>query len=223
MVNRVLERQFEDYLQSKNISKSSLNKVQTDLHRSNYVNTMYPGSNLPPEKIISQLISQNPEVTLSSEVLVDKGYDECDNAKGEGGQDLKCPESPGVSWDKFTINKDGNRRMLCLNEDVNLGRMTTGGSSFLEHECKMDPYLPQCCKDCPPDLKGNTCTYFGANRLRFSLDDSALQEKLFELYCDWYNRHQTYPSTCKYSHSVMNKSSFEYNICLLIHQVRIFK
>ena len=114
VVNRVLERQFEDYLQSKNISKSSLNKVQTDLHRSNYVNTMYPGSNLPPEKIISQLISQNPEVTLSSEVLVDKGYDECDNAKGEGGQDLKCPESPGVSWDKFTINKDGNRRMLCI-------------------------------------------------------------------------------------------------------------
>ena len=198
VVDKVLERQFEDYLQSQNTSTNALNQVQTDRYRSNYIDKMYPGSKLPPKKIISQLISQNPEVTLSSEVLVDKGYNECENTEGDNKQDdLKCPNGPGVLWDEFKIDKDGNKKMLCLNADVNHGRMTTGGSSFQENECKRDPYLPQCCKDCVPEIKGNTCTYFGANRLRFSLEDSGLQEKLFELYCDWSKRHETHPSPCK--------------------------
>ena len=158
---------------------------------------MYPGLKLPPEKIISQLISQNPSVTLLSEVLVDKGKDECENAASDMEQDLMCPESPEMSWDQFEINKDGRKRMLCLNKDVTLGQKTTGGSSYSEEECKIDPNLPQCCQDSIPGNKGDECITYGANRLSFSLDDSALQEKLFELYCDWKKRHDTQPNNCK--------------------------
>ena len=200
VVNRVLEKQFDDYLKSQNVSRKALNKAQLQTHRSAYAQAMYPGSKLPPEKIISQLISQNPEVTLSSEVLVDKGYDECENLAGETSQDLSCPNSPGVQWDKFEMDRDGSKIVLCLNEDVNFGQMTTGGSSFLQAECDADPYLPQCCKNCGPELVGNTCTRYGADRLRFSLEDSALQEKLFELYCEWFNRYDpnNLENKCKY-------------------------
>ena len=195
VVDKVLDKQFKDYLESQNISNEAINEEAMKKYQEAYAQAMYPGSNLPPEKIISQLISQNPEVTLSSEVLVEKGYDECESTSGDikrssGGQSPSCPSSSGEQWDDFQIDKDGRRRILCLNEDVNSGQMTTGISSFLQPlTCELNPNLPQCCKTCGSQLVGNTCTRHGANRLGFSLDDSVLQEKLFELYCDWKNRH----------------------------------
>ena len=185
VVNKVLDRQFEDYLsKSHNVSKDKLSRTQMDKLRSEYANEMYPGLKLPPQKIISQLISQNPAVTLSSEVLVDTGNSKCSNFAGGGKDDLKCPVGPQGPWDEFEINKDGNRRVMCFNPDVTLGKRTTGGSSYLENDCKHDPNLPPCGKDSMRDFKGNMCTGYGANRLGFSLDDSSLQEKLFAMYCD---------------------------------------
>ena len=150
---------------------------------------MYPGSKLPPGKIISQLASQNPQVTLSSEVLVDKGYDECENIGGEATQELSCPITPGVEWKKLQIDNDGSKKMLCINiNPANVSeQMTTGGSSIQEERCNLyvtnaPPAL--CCKNHCGHMLGNTCTGYGATRLRFSLDDSALQEKLFEQYCE---------------------------------------
>ena len=175
MVNKVLDKQFEDYLgKSHNVSKDKLSRAKMDKLRSEYATEMYPGLKLPPQKIISQLISHNPAVTLSSEVLVDTGYGKCSNLVGGSKEDLKCPIGPRGPWDEFEINTDGNRRVICFDPDVTLGKLTTGGCSYLENDCKHDPNL----------LQGNMCTDYGASRLGFSLDDSSLQEKLFAMYCD---------------------------------------
>ena len=196
VVNKVLEKQFRDYLDSQGISIRNLNRSQIESYKMVYANAMYPGSKLPPEKIISQLTSQNPEVTLSSEVLVDKGYDECENLGGDAAQDLSCPLSL-TTWNRVEIDKDDSKMILCINEDVNNGMMTTGGSSFSQGDCDVDPHMPHCCTNCGPQVTGNTCTLWGANRLRFSLEDSALQEKLFELYCEWMKRDES-PDRCKH-------------------------
>ena len=187
MVDSVLEKQFRDYLRFQNVSIGLLNKAQLAQHKTAYAQALYPGSKLPPEKIISQLTSQNPQVTLSSEVLVDKGYDECDNVAGDTPQELSCPKTPGIQWKKLELNKDGSKQILCINtNDRSPHTETTGGTSLLEDYCHHDPHQPYCCsqQQCAPHLWGNTCTGYGANRLRFSLEDSALQEELFELYCE---------------------------------------
>ena len=195
VVNRVLDKQFRDYLDSEGISIEKLNGSQIQSYKADYAKAMYPGSKLPPDKIISQLTSQNPEVTLSSEVLVDQGYDECENLAGDTVQDLSCPWD---AWNRVEIDNDGSRKIFCINEDVNFGMLTTGGTSFpiWDENCMVDPYMPHCS---PPDgtMTGNTCTFYGANRLRFSLEDSALQERLFELYCEWQNRWEP-QSQCKH-------------------------
>ena len=202
-MHRVIEKQFRDFLESKGLKPDTLNSSQLEGLKANYSNEMYPGSKLPPEKIISQLTSQNPEVTLSSEVLVDKGYDECKNLAGtDNSQDLSCPDTPSP-WTRFELLKDGITKIICINEDTTFGLMTTGGgSSFTQ---ALDSTCGTATGVCPPpppnkkkrqaaasELTGNTCTLYGANRLRFSLQDSGLQEMLFELYCDSLD-----PTKCK--------------------------
>ena len=186
VVNSVLEKQFQDY---RNKSPDSLKTTPIETLKKAYTKAMYPGSNLPPEKIISQLTSQNPRVTLSSEVLVDKGYDECENLADEASQDLSCPDTPGINWKELEMNKDGSKKMLCINVNHRMAHTdTTSGSPMLEEYCNVDPHMAHCCmlygQCASPFRQGNTCTGYGANRLSFSLDDSALQEKLFEYYCD---------------------------------------
>ena len=179
VVHKVLDRQFEDYLKSINVSMVDLNQVKINHYKEEYANATYPGLKLPPEKIISQLISQNPAVTLSSEVLVDKGDDECKDVAGDTEQDLKCPDGPGGPWDMFQMNRNGKRQILCI-KDVTLGQGTSSGSSYS--------------KDSGPGMKGDACTRYGANRLRFDVNDIGLPQKLFELYCDYNND----PGACKY-------------------------
>ena len=130
-MNSVLEKQFQDYLSS----SGSLNSTPLVTLKNAYTEAMYPGSNLPPAKIISQLTSLTPKVTLSSEVLVDKGYDECENLVNEDSQDLSCPVTPGIPWKKLEMNKDGTKKMLC----INTATVTTSGSSMILEYCHEDP------------------------------------------------------------------------------------
>ena len=166
---------------------NNLSKREIEKEKDNYTKAKYPGSNVAPEDVILLLTSQNPSVSLSSKVLVEKGYDECEHVNLDS-YEVSCPSIPGIQWRVIEYTKEGIRKILCLSEpEFDGNEKTSGGSRFFEEACNFDANFHRDCTTTYDQTNGNTCMGYGSNRLRFSLDETSLQENLFDYLCPgWY-------------------------------------
>ena len=163
VIENVLDKQLHDYIRSQGIDISQMNATEIETLESDFTEDLYAGATLSTKKMITLLASRDPDVTLRSEVLVKKGYDECENQVKRKKKDLvTCPQDP-IPWSQMKINKNGAIKIVCMTVDsLGGGRMTTGD--------------------------GDSCVEKGAHRLRFALDDSTLQDRIFEEYCSYQDK-----------------------------------
>jgi hypothetical protein len=188
VVGRAINNQLHEYARSKgiNISEVENDKRLKDNITRSYTSAWYPGATLSIHQIVKLLASQDPDVTLNSQILVNKGYDECENLVESHSEATGqvCPQHP-KPWNSIEVDEKGVRKTLCLS--VSEETMSTA----------MDPITgnlpsPGSVEPSANIMSGDSNTYFGdtcigegANRLRFEHGDSSLPDALFEEFCKY--------------------------------------
>ena len=201
VVESVMKKELHDYIISKgrdisNVSDEDLSSIET-LFADNFTKEFFPGATIPVPKMITLLASQDPDVALLSEVMISKGYDECANmaTMEERGHEATCTDGT-ISWKGGMIETNGVNKTVCMSEDAlgdgllstsgePLNRLAAAGLSAAGGISKAVGVEAAGVHD------GDSCVRLGANRLRFSLEDSTLHDVVFEEYCSYQDNCKT--------------------------------
>jgi hypothetical protein len=66
-----LEKQFNDFLMSKNLDPLNMSKDQKKEYENSYIHELYPGATISPYQMINTLNSANPTKTIQAKIVTD--------------------------------------------------------------------------------------------------------------------------------------------------------
>ena len=120
VIDRALEKQFNDYLVSKNIDPDTASAEEIQKQQDAYTADLYPGASTSPKSMVNVLVADDPSETIKSKELTDPGSNcvdvpsSCDNPWFQAN---KSETFQGFTFDKCFANfgKSKANEDECLN------------------------------------------------------------------------------------------------------------
>lgn len=100
VLTNALKYQKDQFAKENNLNKNLTVEELEELWKK----AMYPGLSMTPEQLVKLTASPNPEVTVQSQVLLENGFDPCDNSSAfsSGGTEVEAVTCPD-GWAQSTL------------------------------------------------------------------------------------------------------------------------
>ena len=71
VIDRAVEKQFNDYLIANNFNPDTMSEEKKKEHKATYITDLYAGTTLTPDSILNVLSSENPTNTVKAKIIDD--------------------------------------------------------------------------------------------------------------------------------------------------------